>query len=280
MILVDSHVHLYNCFDLESFFNSAFLNFQSEAARNGKEDDFSGVVFLTDWANQNWFRHFFEKAKKQKGKTSLINAGKWQFHNTHENNSLYVQNPEGDGFYLIAGRKVITGEGLELLALFTQEFFQDGGSLIELVKQIKKKGALPVIPWAPGKWMGRRGKYVKEMIETSDHSDILLCDNGNRPVFWLRPLLFKLAESRGIRIISGSDPLHFPSEVVRVGSYGFSFEGFVDPKEPEKDIKRYLTDPAVQFRMYGRQERAYRFLLNQTAMQLKKQKSRRELTNL
>jgi hypothetical protein len=33
MILVDAHVHIYDCFDLETFLDSALGNFKAEALR-------------------------------------------------------------------------------------------------------------------------------------------------------------------------------------------------------------------------------------------------------
>lgn len=38
MILVDAHVHIYDCFDLETFLDSALKNFKAEAARCGQQN--------------------------------------------------------------------------------------------------------------------------------------------------------------------------------------------------------------------------------------------------
>jgi hypothetical protein len=46
MILVDAHVHIYGCFDLEKFFNAANFNFKSVAERLGHGNEFSGILLL------------------------------------------------------------------------------------------------------------------------------------------------------------------------------------------------------------------------------------------
>jgi len=56
MILVDAHVHIYDCFDIQTFLDSAFANFKAEAARCGQEDSFTAVLLLTETAKDNWFQ--------------------------------------------------------------------------------------------------------------------------------------------------------------------------------------------------------------------------------
>jgi hypothetical protein len=48
MMLVDAHVHVYDCFDLKKFFDAAFANFKSEADRLGSGDNFIAVLFLAE----------------------------------------------------------------------------------------------------------------------------------------------------------------------------------------------------------------------------------------
>ena len=42
MILVDAHVHIYDCLDIQTFLDSALENFKAEAARCGQQNSFRG----------------------------------------------------------------------------------------------------------------------------------------------------------------------------------------------------------------------------------------------
>jgi hypothetical protein len=48
MILIDAHVHIYDCFDLEKFFDSAYANFKSAAEQLGHTNDFTGILLLAE----------------------------------------------------------------------------------------------------------------------------------------------------------------------------------------------------------------------------------------
>ena len=84
-------------------------------------------------------------------------------------------------------------------------------------------------------------------------------------------LHFKLAESRGIRILPGSDPLPIASESHRPGSFGFAVQASMPTQEPAKKIKKILLDNSFKLQSYGTLESPYRFFRNQLAMQVKKQ---------
>lgn len=273
MIFIDAHVHIYRCFDLATFLDSALENFNKEAVRNGSRKDFSAVLFLTDWKNQNWFKHLtgYIDGKKRDSKNRTV--GSWKFYSTNEPLSIYAEQKHGHGLYIVSGRKIITSENLEVLALATELVIDDNKSLKDTVREIRECSAIPVIPWAVGKWMGRRGRILKSLLDEED-GGYLLCDNGNRPVFWPRPSHFKLADKKGIRILSGSDPLHFTSETVRAGSVGVLLKESLKLKQPARELKEILLNGTTEFRLYGQLERPLRFLRNQILMQVLKRKWR------
>ena len=276
MILVDAHVHIYSCFDLQIFFDVAFENFQEEAVRNGQGNGFAAVLLLADWSGQNWFQRLVHNCDDGCGTGSKA-IGNWTFHRTDESGSLYLQRRDGKGLLLISGCKIITAENLEVLALATERVFEEGTSLEEAIQTIKENGAIPVIPWAAGKWMGRRGKILENLLESAKVSDFFLCDNRNRPVFWPSPYHFKLAEKRGIRVLSGSDPLNFASEACRVGSFGFSVQGPINHKQPIKDLRQILLDRTTTFELYGHLENPYWFFRNQLGIQILKRRRKKGL---
>lgn len=278
MILVDAHVHIYDCFDLQTFLGSALANFKAEAARYGQDDAFTALLLLTETARENWFQHLANYVGDQCGIGGKA-IGKWTFHRTNENCSLLARCDGGQGLYLIAGRQIVTAEDLEVLALATNRRFEDGVSLEGAIQAVKNSGAIPVIPWGPGKWMGRRGVLLKDLLKVAKEPGLFLGDNGGRPIFWTRPSHFKQAESKGVRILPGSDPLPFASESRRPGSFGFSVEASITHEQPAKDIRAILLDPTTCPRAYGALENPYRFFRNQLAMQMIKQLRRRKWVN-
>jgi hypothetical protein len=64
LITVDSHVHIFECFDLTRFLDAAYANCRSEAQRKKKEGDFTGMILLTESFGVNWFRRLATKAVK------------------------------------------------------------------------------------------------------------------------------------------------------------------------------------------------------------------------
>jgi hypothetical protein len=151
----------------------------------------------------------------------------------------------------------------------------DGASLEETVQGVIEAGAIPVIPWGAGKWMGYRGRILKKFLENTRSSSLFMGDNSGRPKFWPRPSLFSVAESRGIRILPGSDPLPFVSQCQKPGSFGFTVEGAVTPEHPAADLKQLLLETSTRINAYGQLERPFRFIGNQLAMQILKRKRKR-----
>jgi hypothetical protein len=267
MILVDAHVHIHDCFDLEIFLDSAFENFKAEAALCGQENSFVGLLLLTETAKNDWFRRLTGYADDESGNGSK-SVDHWAFHSTKESCSLYAQSRSGQRLFVIAGRQIETAEGLELLALITDWRFQDGRPLKETIQDAQQIGAIPVVPWGFGKWIGRRGLVVKLLLENKTTPGLFLGDNCNRPSFWPRPHLFELAETNGRRILPGSDPLPFPSQVNRAGSFGFSMEESITPEYPARDLKQILLRRTTRIKTYGHLEHPWRFIRNQVAMVL------------
>jgi hypothetical protein len=272
MILVDAHVHIHDCFDLEKFFDSAHANFKSEAERLGQRKDFAGILLLAETSKENWFNRLGDYAD---GKDLPDNkkTGAWTFHHTKENCSLCAEHQNTRKFFLIAGRQIVTAENLEVLALCTMEMFADGTPMIELIELIKEVDGIPVIPWGLGKWFGRRGNILSEYLKTHKDSKVFLGDNSGRPTFLPLPSHFQSAKKKGIHILPGSDPLPFATEYNNVGSFGFIISGIISEDHPAKELKQILIKQTLSIKSYGELENIFRFFRNQIKMQLKKRLS-------
>ena len=278
LILIDSHVHLYNCFNLDSFLDSAFDNFSDSANALSLSNRFTSLLLLTETSNDRYFQELSRSVEERAENTNSPNRSplqKWTLRSTGESCSLYAHLADTHGLYLIAGRQIVTAENLEVLALATERDFEDGQPLETTIERTLATGGIPVIPWGFGKWVGRRGKILSHLLEDKKFPVLFLGDNSGRPTFWPRPPLFQQAERQGMRVLPGSDPLPFARESFRPGAFGFSMRGQLDPEQPARSLKQLLLEEDTQIQAYGSLENPWRFIRNQIAMQIVKRQRRK-----
>lgn len=264
MILVDAHVHIHRCFDTGVFLASAARNFRSAAAESCPGQPYRAVLCLTEDAGTSEFGHF----RKLAGAHSGLNG--WSVSRTGERHSLVASHHDLGELTILAGRQIRCEEGLEVLALGTSRSFDDGITVNAAIEQIHREAALAILPWGFGKWTGRRGRVVRRVLKSYTPEEIFLGDNSGRLARWPEPGEFALARQRGFRILPGTDPLPFSSEVTRAASYGLAVPGNLSSTEPARALIGILSDLSVETRPFGRLETPLRFLRNQLAMQLVK----------
>ena len=95
-------------------------------------------------------------------------------------------------------------------------------------------------------------------------------DNSGRPLFWRRPIHFKIAGALSVPILPGSDPLPFRSEQKRGGSFGFAIDATINPGKPAESLKALLRNGKLEIRSFGKLELPHQFSFNQLRMQLRK----------
>ncbi len=264
---VDAHVHIYDCFDVATLLSSAYKNFRFEAIQHKGTEEFTGVIFLTETSKHDWFSRLSGYADANNAIVDEL-GDTWRFLHTDETCSLLAESGGGQNLILIAGRQIVTKENLEVLALATRVRFHDGTPIGRLIMAIKECDAIPVIPWGVGKWLGKRGRILKALVTSVDKPAFYLGDNSGRPIFWPRPTLFQVAESNGMHVLPGTDPLPLASEELRCGSFGFALRGLVSHEKPGADIKRLIKDGAAEIRSYGKLEKPLRFIRSQVRMRL------------
>ena len=266
MIFVDTHVHIHECFDLEHFLASVTNNFRIAAADYHALEPYVGVLCLTGDRGAETFRLLTE--------SSVQRAGGWSFESCRERHSLTAKHERHGRLVLVAGRQIRCIEDLEVLALGTLRLFEDGQPIRETIREIRREGATVVLPWGFGKWIGRRGRTIRRILESHSPDSIHVGDNSGRPAFWPEPTEFARARRLGFRILPGSDPLPFPSEVSRAGSYGLCLPGDLDEITPAQHLLQALADPSGVSRPFGQLERPLRFVRNQLAMQIVKRQAK------
>lgn len=261
LILCDSHVHFYDCFELDNFLDSAWRNFYQQAQSKQKQHEFIAILMFTEAKQDHWFL---------KLKANEFQSAKWSFQETNEPESLYATDKDGHRILIINGRQIVTSENLEVLALATPDKLEDGQPITQVIEWVKDNNAIPVIPWGFGKWWGNRGHVLSKVLESYSRGEVSLGDNSGRPWFLGTPGHFKKANGEQRHILPGSDPLPFTSEAWRAGSVGFYFTGSLDEAAPAKSLREHLKDPKTNITNYMHCERLIPFVRNQVAMQIRK----------
>lgn len=262
---VDTHVHFHKCFEESIFFDLVF-----DKLKNSFSSAPSGsVLFFAESKNEN----FFNTICKKKFIRSTL----------HENLNYSIEHDEGKNFFIvnwnecnlkiivISGFQIVTKEKLEVLALGTAARIVDGLPIEETISNVNVLGGIPVIPWGFGKWYGKRGIKIKELIE-KNRTSFFLGDNGGRSNILPTPSQFKLAEANCIKILPGSDPLPFSSEVERPLSYGFLINTDLEVKDPWLFINKIMLNQNFTFEKFGKLTSPLNFIKTQLLMQIKKRR--------
>jgi hypothetical protein len=267
-VLVDAHVHFHACYPEDSFLNRARENFAMAARGLGLSRAPLGLLLFTESEGTRFFRRFRDRAD------GAANAAGWSFRRTQESVSLGAWRGGELELILIAGRQLVTAEGLEVLALCCEGELEDRRTMAATLDEVRRAGAVPAVPWGFGKWLFARGRLVAKLVKTQDPSDFFLGDNGGRLRGAPTPSLFAAARDRGIRILPGSDPLPFARHVRRVGSFGFGVSGQIDVSRPAAWLTQRLRDATFQPTAFGAADPLPSFVLNQVAMQITKRLAR------
>jgi len=203
--ILDTHLHLYPCFDLPLAFNQ-FLD--NTAGLGGAQT--ARVACLAERFDCNYYDSIasgqtlldgFTPGDSQDGQITL----------TRDKDLLSLS--------LLPGRQVISSEKIEILALGCPQRIEDGQPALDVIYQIMQLGHVPVLPWSPGKWFGARGELIKRLIGELKAGDFLIGDTPLRPYGWTTPRLMKSAQNKGFSIVAGSDPLPFSGEENWLGAY-------------------------------------------------------------
>jgi hypothetical protein len=227
-VLIDAHVHFHDCFDLGAFLDGATGNF--ERARRALPQPSGGpdVLMLAERAGDRWFDDWWNDPGR--------GTGSWRFDRTAEPSSLLARLAGQTRLVVVAGRQLVTSEGLEVLALGTRAELASGRDLEATLDAVRAAGALPVLPWGVGKWLGARGRLVDEAIERRDGRLLFLGDNGGRCRAFPAPARLGRAKRDGLLVLPGSDPLPLPGQERRVGAFGFGLRAALDPRQPARAL--------------------------------------------
>lgn len=265
-LFVDAHVHIHNCFDIQKFFDAAAKNFSFHASKTVSTTGRKYVLCLSESYGVEKFEEISRQADED-SKNIVSSEADWKFSRSDDEECLIANHPNLGEIAIVAGRQIVTAERLEILGLGSLKKWQDGLPAADIIESIADSGAVPVLPWGFGKWLGFRRRIVHGLIEKFAPGALYLGDNSGRPGIMPEPREFVLARELGMRILPGSDPLPFKSEYNRAGSFGFYLEGVVTDEGLWPSIRSLLTQSENSLHRYGTLESPFRFMRNQLAMQ-------------
>lgn len=224
-IALDTHVHIYPCYEQSTLFASAFslLTKLSSSQNVG--------ICLTESSGFNYFK---ELSQRYGGDNVAVSVP------VFEQNHLWV----------FAGRQMKTVERLEVLGLLTSEMIPDGLSINETINCVQGSGGIAVLPWSFGKWWGRRGKIVDEILNKDKAlivGDITLRSLGES-------FQNRFPERR---ILAGTDPSPVKSDEKIVGKYGVLIEEGFDPGSAGASIKACLRDSNSKTKIIGKRSNIF-----------------------
>lgn len=263
---VDAHVHIHDCFDFQEFMDAAARNFAFHSSRAGSTMSHRYVLCLTESRGACKFEELAELADVNSANMNATEAV-WRCRHSGNDRCLIAVHPILGEITIVAGRQIVTAEKLEILALGSTGKWDDGLPASDVVESVIRAGAIPVLPWGFGKWLGRRRHVAESLIEKYGDGSLYIGDNSGRPSILPDPSAFGAAKELGMRILPGSDPLPFNSEYDRAGSFGFYVDNVVSRECIWTGLCTLLQQGDGQLHRYGSLESPLRFVRNQVAMQ-------------
>jgi hypothetical protein len=232
-VIADTHVHFYPCYDFQQVWKSCVASSVQ-------------ALFLAERSDMHYFRQFHNGQHPFGGNVSVEtvpggNAVRFSDRDSHE-------------ILVVAGRQIVTKERLEVVALTVDLDMPDGKPVDEVLAAIRNAGGLPLLNWAPGKWLGARGKIVASLIEQAAPGTLFVGDTTLRPAGFPDAVLMRQAVRRGLSILAGSDPLPFVGEERLMGRYGVTFEADWNPEAPVDSLRKSLSSSETKIRRIGRRD--------------------------
>ncbi|MBR6022547.1 MAG: hypothetical protein IK066_09050, partial [Kiritimatiellae bacterium] len=199
MILLDAHVHVYPFYDLARFLDAAVSNMPLPAPTDHR------VLALAERHDCHFFAALLDG--------SLALPAPWRIASA---SPAAVTLARGDdALTFLPGRQIVPRERIELCALGADAAIPDGLSADETFSAILAANALPVLNWAPGKWLFKRARVISALMA---RRPLALCETSLRPIGWPTPLAIRRARRLGLPVLAGSDPLPVPGEEPIVGT--------------------------------------------------------------
>lgn len=205
MILLDAHVHVYPFYDLSRFFDAALANMPPPPGDPAPRR----VLALAERHDCHFFASLLD------GSATL--PAPWRIASAAPGAITLARGdaPDAATLAFLPGRQIAPRERIELCALGTDAAIPDGLSAGETFDAILAANALPVLNWAPGKWLFKRARVINALMA---RRPLALCETSLHPLGWPTPLAIRRARRLGLPVFAGSDPLPVTGEECLAGS--------------------------------------------------------------
>lgn len=263
LALVDAHVHFYPPFDAWAGLEAAATNFSRARQRLSLPPDVSGVLMYVRSSFEGPLRELRARLSRD------VRKG-WTLDSDGDEDAGWLSATRasaGTRIYVVEGQQVKASNGLEVLALAPATDFEHGLPFPTTLERVLQSGAVTVIPWGFGKWLGPRGRQVEAALEHATSGTLFLGDNSSRPSSLSDPKPFRTARARGVFVLPGSDPMAMPDQERSIGRFGFVLDGF-DPASPVESIRRSLAALRRQPEIFGERDNLLRSLYMQIRLRL------------
>lgn len=256
MIAVDAHVHFHEDRLIPSTLDAAAVNFSSIELPTRPSH---GMLLLAE----SPVEHSFDAL------SNSDRAGAWKLLSPPGESESIIATNGAFRIAIICGQQVRCVHGIEVLTLGSRRRYPEGCHPDDVVNQAISDGALPVVPWGFGKWIGRSGRIVKALFDNRRNRSLFAGDNGGRLAMFGVPPLVKRLQRDGVGVLPGSDPFPFGGDYRRVGSFGFLADVPFHVDRPWSVLRSWLLTGSTEPIPYGRAVGPVRFLRNQTGIQIR-----------
>lgn len=261
-VLIDGHVHLHACHEVEAVLDAALDNLAGvDAARTG-EREVAGCLWLVEAAGEQAAERL-RRASGERWRRTERDLVTWE-----------LRRRDGRGLLVVLGRQIRTAEDLEVLVVGTAEEPEEDLPLEATIRAWLDRDVLVMIPWGFGKWSARRRRVVERAWEAAGPDGPYLADTGLRPRWLPEPALFARSRAVGRPVFLGSDPSPFRSRLEAIAS-----TGFVVPDPPADAgwpaMREGIARLAAPLRRFGQPLGTIDFVALQARLQLRKRLGRR-----
>jgi hypothetical protein len=254
---VDGHVHFHSRNRVEPTLDAAAVHFR---VQGGRTEGLLGALLLTQTSGERVFESL------QAGHP----VGAWTVAPASDEPESLIARRGPVAVAIVCGRQVRAADGLEVLALGTCQTYPDGLPFMEAVQRVHESGALTVLPWGFGKWVGERGRRVEQVLDTLGPGRVFLGDNGNRLAVLGLPGLIRTGQREGFRVLPGTDPFPLSGTPGRVGAFGFCSAIEPPATAPWRALREWLIAQSSSPPAYGNAVGPLRFVLDQVGLRLHK----------
>lgn len=197
----DTHAHLYDCYSSKIWCESALRNLGADCGSKA-------VVCVVDREGQDSLARL---------RIEVPQFGEWREIWDGDGGEIVLSH---GSVTVVRGVQYVSSERIEVLGLAVGRSLSDKLPVSEYIEIINQEDGIPCLPWSPGKWFGKRGRVIRELLARYSPREVTVGDIAIRSRFGPPSLILRDAQRRGFSILAGSDPLPRLDDQALVGAYG------------------------------------------------------------